>query len=450
MHLASVPRSAASARRGAAEPGFRPMQKIGVGGLELGPRERAYLQQVIDANRLSYGPFSQRFEQLFAELHQCRHAIFCSSGTAALHLALAALKERFGWRDGDEVIVPALTFVATSNVVLHNRLRPVFVDIDPETYNIAPSQIEAKLSPRTRAIIPVHLMGLPCDMDPIVELAEAYGLRIVEDACETMFARYRGKSVGSFGDVGCFSTYVAHYIVTGIGGLATTNDPELAALMRSLMNHGRDCRYLSIDDDRGVTGKALHEVVARRFSFTRLGYNFRASELEAAIGLAQLENREAIIHHRRQNAHYFLEHLADLAPHIQLPTVPPDRDHMFMLFPLVVRDGSRRALVNFLEERLIETRELFPLLNQPAYRKLFGDIEAGYPVARRISRAGFYIGCHQHLTEDERSYIVAQFHEFFAARRARGAPAGSTARRNSHGRRCRKARGEEPRPWRSA
>jgi len=143
--------------------------------LELGPREREYLWQVIQSNRLSYGPFSERFERLFASLHDCRHAIFCSSGTAALHLALAALKEKYGWQDGDEVIIPAVTFIATSNVVLHNRMTPVFVDVDARTYTIDPNLIEDKITSRTRAIMPVHLFGLTCDFDPIRRIADNPG-----------------------------------------------------------------------------------------------------------------------------------------------------------------------------------------------------------------------------------------------------------------------------------
>ncbi len=395
---------------------FRPTTQIGVGGLELGPHEKAYLHQVIESNRLSYGPFTQRFEELFADLHQCRFATFCSSGTAALHLALAALKERDGWKDGDEVILPAVTFVATANTVLHNNLTPVFVDVDPKTYNIDPRLIEAKITARTRAIMCVHLLGLPCEMEPIWALAQQYGLRIVEDSCETMFATYKGRTVGSLGDIACFSTYIAHFIVAGIGGLTTTNDPELAIIVRSLMNHGRDTIYLSIDDDRDVPPERLREIVARRFSFVRLGHNFRATELEAAIGLAQLEHKDDIISKRRENALYYTRALTDLNDVLQLPSIPRDREHMFMLFPLVLRHGPMRDLVNFLEERLIETRDLLPMVTQPLYRRVFGALEQQYPVAKWLCESGFYIGCHQYLTEEERAYVVETIHEFFRHR----------------------------------
>ena len=390
-----------------------------VGSLRLGTREKQYLHEVIESDRLSYGRFSERFESMFAAEHDCKYAVFCNSGTSALHIALAALKERHGWHDDDEVLVPAVTFVATSNIVLHNRMRPVFVDVHPRTYNMDPDRIEEKITARTRAIIPVHLMGLPADMGPIGDIAQRHGLRIVEDSCETMFARYRGRKVGSLGDIGCFSTYIAHYIVTGVGGLATTNDPELAVMLKSLMNHGRDNIYLHIDDAKDCGPEKLFEIAARRFRFIHLGHSFRCTEMEAAIGLAQLEEKDANIKRRTAVARSFLERLAPLADVLQLPTIPPDHDHVFMLFPIVVRDGNKRELINFLEQNGVETRDLLPLLNQPIYRQMFGDLEPQYPVAQWLNRCGFYIGCHQHLDDATVDHVVSKFFEYFAVQSGR-------------------------------
>lgn len=388
-------------------------REIGVGGLKLGAREKRYLAQVIRSNRISYGPFSEKFETAFAKEHDCRFAVFCNSGTSALHIALAALKEEHGWADGDEVLVPAVTFVATGNIVLHNGMKPVFVDVDPVTYNIDPKLIEAKITARTRAIIPVHLMGLPCDMDSIMEVARRRKLRVIEDSCETVFGTYKGRKVGSFGDVGCFSTYVAHYIVTGVGGLATTNDPKLAVRLRSLMNHGRDSIYLNIDDDKGKEGEALHTIVAKRFRFVSLGHSFRCTEFEAALGLAQLEEKDKIVAARKKTAERLTKGLEDLQDVLQLPACPPDREHMYMLYPLVARGGDKTGLVNFLEDHGVETRDLLPIINQPVYRKLFGDLEPSYPVARRLNRAAFYIGCHQYLSRGDVDYVIERLHAFF-------------------------------------
>jgi dTDP-4-amino-4,6-dideoxygalactose transaminase len=387
--------------------------RVPVGDLRLGPKEKEYLHQVIESNRLSYGPFSQKFEALFAQLHDCKYAMFCNSGTSALHIAVAALKELHGWQDGDEILVPAITFIATSNVVLHNQLQPVFVDVNPQTYNMDPSLIEAKITPRTRAIMPVHLMGLPADMGPILQIARRHRLRVIEDSCETMFADYQGRKVGSWGDIGCFSTYIAHYIVTGVGGFATTNDPELAVLLKSLMNHGRDSIYLNIDDDENCDRESLFQIAARRFNFVHVGHSFRCTELEAAIGLAQLEEKDAIVERRKEIAQFYCENLAGLSDRLQLPTIPPDRDHVFMLFPIVLREGSKRPLINYLEENGIETRDLLPLINQPIYRRLFGDLESRYPIANWLNRFGFYIGCHQHLDQEATAYVIRKFYEYF-------------------------------------
>jgi perosamine synthetase len=392
----------------------RPFQ-VTVGGLQLGQKEREYLTAVLDSNRLSYGPWTQKFEALFAKIHDCQYAVFCNSGTSALHIAVAALKELHGWKDGDEVLVPSITFVATVNVVLHNRLTPVFVDVDPRTYNLDPTLLEAKITPRTRAILPVHLLGLPADMGPIADIARRHDLRIIEDSCETMFARCDGRSVGAWGDIGCFSTYIAHYIVTGVGGFATTNNPDLAVMLKSLMNHGRDSIYLSIDDDDTNNPHKLFEIVARRFRFIQIGHSFRCTEMEAAIGLAQLENKDAIVAKRKALARSYIEKLESFQDVIQLPIVPANRDHVFMLFPIVLREGDKRELVNHLESNGIETRDLLPLLNQPIYRNLFGDLEPLYPVAEWLNRCGFYIGCHQYLTQASVDHVAHTIAGFFSS-----------------------------------
>ena len=391
-------------------------REIGVGGFAVSPLARRYVNEVLDSNRLSYGPFHRRFEAAFAAEHDSKHSVFCNSGTSALQIALQALKEKHGWADGDEVIVPSITFIATSNIVLHNRMVPVFADVDPRTYTLDPAKFEAAITPKTRAVIPVHLLGLPADMDPISAIARKRGLSIIEDSAETMFAKYKGRKVGSLGDIGCFSTYIAHYIVTGVGGLATTSDPDLAVRLRSLMNHGRDSIYLSIDDDQGATGARLHEIVAKRFQFVSVGHSYRATELEAALGLAQLEEKDCIVAARTGMAARLSAGLKEFESRLQLPFAPEGRDHTFMLYGLVLKNEDKAPLVNFLEDRGVETRDMLPLLNQPVYKKLFGDIESKFPVARHLNRSGFYIGCHQYMTENDADYVIEQFREYFRSR----------------------------------
>ncbi len=397
---------------------------IGVGTLNISPRARALVNEVLDSNRLSYGPMTRRFEAGFAQAHGCRFGVMSNSGTSALLVALAALKELHGWADGDEVILPAVTFAGTANVVIHARMRPVLVDVDPIHYELDPEKIEAAVTSRTRALIPVHVFGQPCEMDPVLELARRYGLRVIEDSAETMFARYKGRSVGSLGEIGCFSTYAAHLLTTGVGGLNTTDNPEYAEKLRSLINHGRDSTYLNIDDDDRKSPEELRRIVARRFSFVSLGYSFRLTEMEAALGLAQLEVGAEMIARRRTNAAWLTGKLSGHEAFLQLPRIRPGCDHSFMMYPIVLRDRKKDALVNFLEQNRVETREMLPLTNQPLYQRLLGIGEADYPVAGWINRSGFYIGCHQDLSSDDLDRIVELFDRFF-----RGGPTQKAVRR---------------------
>ncbi len=400
---------------------FVPKEQIGVGAVRVSEREKGYVREVLESSRLTYGPFSRRLEQGFAREHGCRHCVLTNSGTSSLQIAIAALREIHGWEDGDEMLCPAVTFIASSNVILQNGMRPVFVDVDPLTYNIDPAQIERHITPRTRAIMVVHLYGQPADMGPIMEIAAKRGLRVIEDSCETMFSSYRGKSVGSFGDIGCFSTYACHIMVTGVGGLTTTNDRGIAIMLRSLANHGRDSIYLSMDDDKGKHGEDLKEVISRRFRFVRMGYSYRMTEMEAALGVGQLEDAPANMQVRRENARRLLDGLARWERHLQLPRKKDDeRDHAYMMFPLVIREGAgftREELTYFLEERMIETRQMVSLLDQPYYRQLFGqDIEEKYPVAKWIDHHGFYVGCHPEMTPEMVDYVIATFGEFFRSK----------------------------------
>jgi dTDP-4-amino-4,6-dideoxygalactose transaminase len=396
----------------------RPIRHIGMGDYQADDLTRRYVNEVLDSGRLTYGPFTVRFEQEFAKLHERRFAMFCNSGTSALQAAVHALKRVDGWADGDEVLVPTITFVASSNVVIQNRLVPKFVDVDPNYFELDLDQLEAAITPRTRAIMPVHLFGQSCDMEPILDIARRHRLRVIEDSCEAMFVQHAGHPVGSLGDVACFSTYVAHLLTTGVGGLAATNDPDIALKIKSLFNHGRDSIYVSIDDDDDL-GDAGHlrEVVSRRFNFTDVGYSYRATELEAAIGLAQLQDWEGIIRPRQRNAEALTEGLSGLSEYLQLPAVRPGTEHGFMMYPLVVREGkvNRDKLIMHLESHGIETRYLMPVINQPVYGELYGDLESTYPVAKRLNRDGFYIGCHQLIGTDDIAYIIDVFQSFFAA-----------------------------------
>ena len=379
---------------------------IGVGTWECSDKERKLVNEVLDSGRLSYGPMSKRFEAEFASVHDSDYAVLSNSGTSSLQVALQAMKEIHKWKDGDEVIVPAVTFVATANIVLHNRMTPVLVDVNPETYNMDVEKLGEVITDKTRAVIPVHLFGQPAEMGWF-EVFKVERIKVIEDACEAAFATLYGKSVGSWGDIGCFSTYVAHLLTTGVGGIATTSNPEYAAKMRSIVNHGRDGIYIDIDTDSSA------EVIGKRFKFDTIGHSFRITELEAALGLAQLDDWENMIAIRNENATLLSDLLSATADDglIQLPTVIYGAGHSWMMYPIVVENESKWGLVNYLEENGIETREMLPLTNQPCYKGLWNEDD--YPEAKRINESGFYVGCHQGLTPNDMSEIAERIEEYF-------------------------------------
>lgn len=355
-------------------------------------KQKKLIKQVLKSGRLTYGAKTKELEERFADIHNANHALFTSSGTAALKIALHALKDKYGWKDGDEVIIPAVTFVATMNVVLMNNLKPVLVDVDENTININPEMIERAITKRTVAILPVHLLGQPADMDKIMVIAKKHKLKVVEDSCETMFVNEIQ------GDIACFSTYLAHLLVTGIGGFITTNDDKLAPVMRSMMFHGRDESYLNIDDKPSD--------ISKRFWFPRFGYSDRMTELEAALGLGELDSWEDMIAARQTNAMYLMDHLQDVP--ITFP-VKHIHQHSFMFFPMLVKD--RDGLMLHLEKNGIQTRTMMPLTTQPVVKPY---LKGMYPVANIINEIGLLIGCHQYLKRKDLDFIIETIKEFYA------------------------------------
>lgn len=380
--------------------------KIGVGTWECSALEREYINTVLDTGRLSYGPFSRRLEKEFAEIHGSKFGVLSNSGTSSLQVAIQAAKELHGWKDGDEVIVPAVTFVATVNAVLHNRLTPVLVDVDPLTYNIDIWKYGEAITKKTRAIIPVHLFGQMANMSHL-KMMLPERIVVIEDACEAAFASQFSKPAGSWGDIGCFSTYVAHLLTTGVGGIATTSNPDYAVKMRSIVNHGRDGIYIDIDTD------ASAEVISRRFKFDTIGHSYRITEMEAALGCAQLRGWGAMVAKREENADALTEMLAELKRRdiLQTPTILPSMRSSWMMYPIVLAQEDKWGLVNHLESHDIETREMLPLTNQPCYTGMWDEDD--YPVAKWINESGFYVGCHQGLDVKDMERISDLIHEYF-------------------------------------
>lgn len=389
-----------------------------ISDIRISDKAKKYVLQTLDRNRLSYGPFTQKFEKLLADSHNRKFAMVVNSGTSGLQVALHALKEMNGWQDGDEILVPAITFIASSNIVIHNNLKPVFVDVEPDFYCMDPDKIEDKITPRTRAILPVHLFGQSANMERICQIAKKHGLKILEDACETMFVSYKGKPVGSMGDVSVFSTYIAHIVVTGVGGVVMTNDQKLATIVKSLMFHGRDNIYLTMEDDDTEDKSKLNSLIERRFKFIHVGYSYRITEMESALGFAEIERKDEIIYQRQRVGRKITEILTPFSDFFQLPQVRPEAEHIYMLYPIVIKDKRIRRddFLLYLEENGIETRLFFPLLTQPIYKKLFGDLVDQYPVAKKLVKRGFIIGCNPYLTDADIEYLKGIFLSFLKER----------------------------------
>lgn len=387
------------------------MRNVTVGTFRATDKTRELVNRVLESGQVSYGPLSREFERRFSDMHECRYAILSNSGTSALQVALQAMKEIHRWSDGDTVIVPATTFVATANIVLHCRMIPTFVDVDPLAYNIDTERIERSITDRTRAIIPVHLFGQPANMLRVNEIALAHKLKVIEDSCEAMFVRHNGTPVGALGDIGCFSTYVAHLLVTGVGGISTTSNPDYAARMRSLVNHGLELSHLNPDENF-----APRPMPGRRFKFSSVGHSYRITELEAALGLAQLDGVSEMLEARRRNARHLELGIRQInrkhSAGIQTPIIEDGNEHAFMMYPLVLPSGqSKEPLMAHILEAGIECRDMLPLINQPAYRmRVFPE---DYPVSRWLIESGLYVGCHQDLTPDDIQYVIDTIADFY-------------------------------------
>lgn len=364
---------------------------------------RALVNQVLDSGRLSYGPLCREFEKGFARAHGVSFGVLSNSGTSSLQVALQAMKELYGWQDGDEVIIPATTFVATANIVYHCKMTPVLVDVDPLYYAIDPALIVDKVTERTRAIIPVHPFGQGADMPAIMDIAQWKGLRVIEDSCEAMFVKAGDKYVGAWGDVGCYSTYVAHIITGGIGGIGITDDVDLAYKMRSLVNHGIDLAQLP-------NGQAYDpSFLSRNFLFSSIGHSFRVTELEAALLLPQLKQGKDIVNTRRCVAIGISTRLSGFREWIDLPQIRPGSEHGFMVYPLVLKHHFKEPIMRHLRKNGIECRDLLPLTTQPCYD--FDPRE--YPVSDNLNERGFYIGSHQQITKEQIDHLENVFYQWF-------------------------------------
>jgi perosamine synthetase len=330
---------------------------------------------------LGAGPMVLEFEKNFARFAGVKHAIAVNTGTAALHSAVVSC----GVKQGDEVILPSFTFVATAEAVVLAGAKPVFADIDPETYNLSPSAVEKAITKNTKAILPVDLYGFSADMKLLKEIATKHGLALVEDAAQAHGATYAGKPAGAFADAACWSLYASKNITTGEGGVITTDNDQIAETLRMIRTHGEKAKYSSL----------------------MLGTNYRMSEIQAAIGNVQLAKLPSFVAKRRQNAQQ-LTKILEKNSRLVLPSESKDRQHSWYLYTARLKDGEeaeRNKIVEALKKKEIgaEVYYINPVHQMPFYRENFGS--AKLPKTEEASKQVFSLPIHPGVTDEQISYI---------------------------------------------
>jgi len=369
---------------------------------DIAPGDMELVNQVLRTPYLSIGPMIERFEAEWARFTGTQFAVGVSSGTAGLHLTVIAA----GVGQDDEVVTTPFSFVASANVMLYQGATPVFADIDPQTLNIDPNEVEAKIKERrtrggrVKAILSVHVFGQPADVDALADIAERYNLALIEDACEALGAEYKGRAVGTFGKAAVFAFYPNKQMTTGEGGMIVTNDEKWARLFRSLRNQGRD-------DD----GTWLRHI--------RLGYNYRLDEMSAALGVAQLQRIEELMLKRERVAQMYNRRLSKMEG-VQIPFIAPQTTRMswfvyvIRLAPQIDRDDVMQELA----ARGIPSRPYFPPIHlQPFYRERHGFREGDFPITERIARSTLALPFHGNLEEDKIDFICETLSQLLVSRK---------------------------------
>lgn len=354
--------------------------------------ELKYITETVQSGWISStGKYIQQFEDKFSNYCKVSQGVSCSNGTKALHLAIEAL----GIGQGDEIIIPNFTMVACCNAVIYAGAKPVLVDSELDTWNIDIDNIEKKITTKTKAIMVVHTYGHPVDMNKIRMIADKYGLYIIEDAAEAHGAEYKGRKTGGLGDIACFSFYANKIITTGEGGMVVTNNEKWADRARLLRNH--------------FFGN-------KRFLHQEVGYNYRLTNMQAAIGLAQLERIEELVAARRQNANLYNQLLKSI-PGLTLPPEKEWAKNVYWMYGVLVNNEFGVLMLKLREKLLekgIETRTFFiGMHQQPAYRNYssryrysFPDLGGNYPVSEELTRKGFYLPSSSHLTKEQINFIT--------------------------------------------
>jgi len=375
------------------------------------------LDSLLDV-RISQGPKVLKFEKMFAKYIDTKHAVAVNSGSSANLLALTALVESKKIKPGDEIIVPAATFSAVVSPILHLGLKPVYVDVNKDSWNIDPEEVKKAISKKTKAIMVVHSFGNPADMKKIMPTARKHKLLVIEDCCEAHGARIGKRKVGSFGDLATMSFYVAHNITTGEGGMVFTNHNEYEAMLRSLREFGwmssreKKAKRFSFSD------KILKNYDARYVS-GRLGYNLRMTDITASLGIEQLKKLDHLNIRRLKIVSQYQKLFAKYKEYIQAPQVQKNTIHTFYGYPFLIKKNkkfTRKELALYLEDNGIETRAFFDgcLPDQPAFRNKPHKNIGKLPISRNIRDNALFIGCHGALTQKHVEHVQKIIDNFFS------------------------------------
>lgn len=367
--------------------------KVNLSGPDITQKEIDAVVEVMESGMLSIGPKIEEFEEKFKELLGVKHAIGVNSGTSGLHLLIKAMD--IG--EGDEVITTPFSFVSSTNCILFERATPVFVDIDPKTFNIDIDKIEEKITDKTKAILPVDVFGQPLNMIKLRKLADKYGLKIIEDSCEAIGSEYKGVKAGQLADGAVFAFYPNKQITTGEGGMIVTNDDHIAEMCRSMRSQGR-----------AITGFWLHH--------ERLGYNYRLSELHSALGVVQMERLDEILDKRNKVAEMYNKKLSNIEG-VNIPYIHPDVTRMsWFVYVIQVDKGiDREKVMDYLKENGVGCRPYFtPIHIQPYIKEMMGVEGEDYPITYDIGNRSIALPFYNNLKEEEIDYVVEKIKEAIA------------------------------------
>jgi len=392
-------------------------------------KDESAIMNTFRTHYLSMHDKTEEFEDNFSRAIGVKHSVAVNSGSSANLVSLSVLScedVSKGLGRGDEVITPALTWATTCFPIIQVGATPVFVDVDPKTYCLDPEEVEKAVTPRTKAIMLVHFLGHPADMDAISEVATKHGLFVIEDCCEALGSKFKGQHVGTFGDMSTFSFFETHHVSTGEGGMICTNRSLYSSLARSFRAFGRACvcptcrLHMQPPKPCPIRYKvALPQLEGydKRYVFTRIGYSLKMTELQASLGVTQLKKLGSFLETREANAKFYAEKLTRYSDVLQIPSAAKGITHSWFAYPIIVKQGeafTRKQIVDYLESRGIETRPMMTgdISVQPCLRNVKFRRVGHLPVTKYIQNNGFIIGCHPMIGEEQRIYVADSLSRF--------------------------------------